>query len=160
MNIILVGPPGSGKGTQAHLIVKNFNLHKVSSGDLLREEIKNSTDIGKTIKSIIDKGLLVSDDIINILVEKILSKKKFYNRIIFDGYPRNLNQARYLDILAKKTHIFASKGEARRMIQSNAVSINKEKITEDFQLSGNDLLNGKYILSQKGKKNYFLIIVS
>ena len=56
--------------------------------------------------------------------------------------------------------VFESKGEARRMIQSNAVSINKEKITEDFQLSGNNLLNGKYILAQKGKKNYFLIIVA
>jgi len=65
-----------------------------------------------------------------------------------------------LDIVAEKTQIFASKGEARRMIQSNAVSINKEKITEDFQLSKKDLLNGKYILAQKGKKNYFLIIVS
>ncbi len=64
-----------------------------------------------------------------------------------------------LDIVAEKTQIFASKGEARRMIKSNAVSINKEKITEDIQLSENDLLNGKYILAQKGKKNYFLIII-
>ena len=65
-----------------------------------------------------------------------------------------------LGVLAEKAPIFASKGEARRMIQSNAVSINKEKITEDFQLSKNNLLNGKYILAQKGKKNYFLIIVA
>jgi len=65
-----------------------------------------------------------------------------------------------LDIVAEKTQIFASKGEARRMISSNAVSINKEKITEDFQITANDLLNGKYILAQKGKKHYFLIIVS
>jgi len=65
-----------------------------------------------------------------------------------------------LDILAEKTQVFDSKGEARRMMQSNAVSINKEKITEDFQISVNDLLNGKYILAQKGKKNYFFIIVS
>ena len=65
-----------------------------------------------------------------------------------------------LDVLASKTQVFSSKGEARRMIKSNAVSINKEKITEDFQLSENNLLNKKYILAQKGKKNYFLIIVS
>ena len=65
-----------------------------------------------------------------------------------------------LDIVAEKTQIFTSKGEARRMIKSNAVSINKEKITEAVQLSENDLLNGKYILAQKGKKNYFLIIVA
>ena len=64
-----------------------------------------------------------------------------------------------LDVLAEKTAVFESKGEARRMIQSNAVSINQEKITEYFQLSGDNLLNGKYILAQKGKKNYFLIIV-
>ena len=65
-----------------------------------------------------------------------------------------------LDIVVEKTQIFSSKGEARRMIKSNAVSINKEKITEDFKLSENDLMNGKYILVQKGKKNYFLITVN
>ena len=83
---------------------------------------------------------------------------------VFEGVPQfEMNKADLglgiLDILAEKTQIFASKGEARRMISSNAVSINKEKITEDVQLSENDLLNRKYILAQKGKKNYFLIIV-
>ena len=83
---------------------------------------------------------------------------------VFEGVPQyEMSKADLglgiLDILAEKTQIFASKGEARRMIQSNAVSINQEKITEDFQLSGESLLNGKYILAQKGKKNYFLIIV-
>lgn len=84
---------------------------------------------------------------------------------VFEGVPQfEMNKADLglgiLDILAEKTQIFASKGEARRMIKSNAISINKEKITEDVQLTENDLLNGKYILAQKGKKNYFLIIVS
>lgn len=84
---------------------------------------------------------------------------------VFEGVPQfEMNKANLgleiLEILAEKTKIFASKGEARRMIKSNAVSVNKEKITEDVQLSENDLLNGKYILAQKGKKNYFLIIVS
>ena len=65
-----------------------------------------------------------------------------------------------LDILAEKTKIFNSKGEARRMIQSNAVSVNKEKITETFQLREGHLLNKKYILIQKGKKNYFILIIS
>lgn len=83
---------------------------------------------------------------------------------VFEGVPQfeirktDLSSG-ILDVLAEKTEVFESKGEARRMIKSNAVSINKEKITEDFQLSENDLLNGKYILAQKGKKNYFLIIV-
>ena len=93
MNIILFGPPGAGKGTQAIKIVKNFDLHKVSTGDLLREEIKNNTDLGNKIKSIMDKGILISDNIINDLITKVLSDKKFYNRLIFDGYPRNLEQA-------------------------------------------------------------------
>ena len=84
---------------------------------------------------------------------------------VFEGVPqfeiaKTDLSAGILDVLSEKTQVFASKGEARRMISSNAVSINKEKITEDFQLSENDLLNGKYILAQKGKKNYFLIIVS
>ena len=102
MNIILFGPPGAGKGTQADKIVKNFNLYKVSTGDLLREEIKNNTDLGNKIKSTVDEGLLVSDNIINDLILNILSDKKFYNRLIFDGYPRNLNQAKNLDLLVKK----------------------------------------------------------
>ena len=102
MNIILFGPPGSGKGTQGNKIVKNFNLNKVSTGDLLREEIKKDTNLGNTIKSIIDKGLLVPDDIINALVIKNLSDKRFYNRLVFDGYPRNLEQAKNLDSSLKK----------------------------------------------------------
>ena len=102
MNIILFGPPGAGKGTQADNIVKNFCLHKVSTGDLLRIEINNNTDLGIKIKSKIDQGLLISDDIINNLVDKILFNKKYYNRLIFDGYPRNLNQAKSLELLVKK----------------------------------------------------------
>ena len=102
MNIILFGPPGAGKGTQADKIVKNFNLYKVSSGDLLREEIKKNTNSGNKIKSIIDKGLLVSDNIINDLIIKILSDKKLYHRLIFDGYPRNLEQVINLDTCIKR----------------------------------------------------------
>ena len=72
----MFGPPGAGKGTQADKIVKNFNLYKISTGDLLREEIKNKTALGEKIKSKIDQGLLVSDNIISDLIIKILSKKK------------------------------------------------------------------------------------
>ena len=102
MNIILFGPPGAGKGTQATKIVKKFNLHKVSTGDLLREEIKNNTDLGNKIKSMMDAGSLISDNIINDLITKVISNKKFYNRLIFDGYPRNLKQAKNLDSQIKK----------------------------------------------------------
>ena len=102
MNIILFGPPGAGKGTQATKVVKKFNLHKVSTGDLLREEIKNNTDLGNKIKSMMDAGSLISDNIINDLITKVISNKKFYNRLIFDGYPRNLEQGKNLDSQIKK----------------------------------------------------------
>ena len=102
MNIILFGPPGAGKGTQADNISKSFNLYKISTGDLLRKEIYKKTSLGIKIKSIIDKGSFVPDEIINDLISKILADKKFYNRLIFDGYPRNLVQAENLDILFKK----------------------------------------------------------
>ena len=102
MNIILFGPPGAGKGTQPDNLVKDFNLQKVSTGDLLRNEIKINSPLGLKIKSIIDKGQLVSDDIIDSLVDKILSNKNFYNRLIFDGVPRNLNQVKILNNLLLK----------------------------------------------------------
>ena len=104
MNIILFGPPGAGKGTQASNLVKGLKLYKISTGDLLRKEIKDCTVLGKEIKSIIDKGLLVSDKIINDLLKIILSDNKFNNRLIFDGYPRNLNQAKELDLLLKRNN--------------------------------------------------------
>ena len=102
MNIVLFGPPGAGKGTQANNLADEFNFFKISTGDLLRKEIKEKSSLGIKIKSIIDKGSLVSDNIIDNLIEKIISSKVYENRLIFDGYPRNLNQAKYLDSLTKK----------------------------------------------------------
>ena len=104
MNIVLLGPPGSGKGTQTENLVKEFNLFKIATGELLREEISNNTYIGKEIKSIIDKGKLAPDELISTFVENILYKKKKYENLIFDGYPRNLNQAQNLDHLIKKNN--------------------------------------------------------
>jgi len=98
----MFGPPGAGKGTQSENLAKDLNLFKVSTGDLLREEVKNKSSLGIKIKNIIDNGLLVSDDIIDNLIEKILSNKNYFNKLIFDGYPRNLNQAKHLDLLTKK----------------------------------------------------------
>ena len=102
MNIVLFGPPGAGKGTQADNLVKNLGLHKISTGDLLRDEVKKKSLLGIKIKTIIDKGEFVPDDIINSFIDKIISNKKFYNRLIFDGYPRNLPQAEYLKNLISK----------------------------------------------------------
>ena len=102
MNIVLFGPPGAGKGTQSDLLVKKFDLFKVSAGDLLRDAVKKKSSLGDVIKSTIDQGSLVPDDIINNLIENIISNKIYFNRIIFDGFPRNLEQAKNLQILMNK----------------------------------------------------------
>ena len=78
MNIILFGPPGAGKGTQGYALAKDFDLFKISTGDLLRDEIKKKSTLGNKIKSLMVQGILVSDDIINNLIENILSNKIFY----------------------------------------------------------------------------------
>ena len=73
MNIVIFGPPGAGKGTQSNFIVKRFQLHQLSTGDLLRNEIKRQTKLGKEISSIINSGNLVSDQIVSDLIEKYIS---------------------------------------------------------------------------------------
>ena len=102
MNIVIFGPPGAGKGTQSKFIAKKFNLYQLSTGDLLRNEIKNKTQLGSEISSIINSGELVSDKIVSDLIEKFISNDKYKNKIIFDGYPRNLLQAKNLDNLLIK----------------------------------------------------------
>ena len=102
MNIVIFGPPGAGKGTQSKFIANKFNLYQLSTGDLLRNEIKNKTQLGSEISSIINSGELVSDEIVSNLIEKFVSNDTYKNQIIFDGYPRTLIQAKNLDDLLKK----------------------------------------------------------
>ena len=99
MNLVIFGPPGAGKGTQSKFIVKKYNLHQLSTGELLRQEIKNKTRLGEKIESIINAGDLVSDEIVSNLIKKFIEDNNYNNRLIFDGYPRNLKQAQNLDRL-------------------------------------------------------------
>ena len=104
MNIILFGPPGAGKGTQGDFLAKSFNLIKISTGDLLRREIKKKSSLGNEIKSTIDKGMFVSDKVVNDLINDVVLEKKNFNKMIFDGYPRNIFQAEFLDSMIKKNN--------------------------------------------------------
>ena len=102
MNLVIFGPPGAGKGTQSKFIAAKFKMFQLSTGEFLRNEITKGTLIGKKISSVINTGALVSDKIVSDLIEKIISDKIYQNRIIFDGYPRNIIQAKNLDNLLKK----------------------------------------------------------
>ena len=104
MNIILFGPPGAGKGTQSKYLVNKLNAFQISTGDLLREEIKKNSDIGKAITNDMKDGKFVSDDIVNKLIEKLISDPQKKNKIIFDGYPRSLSQAQNLEMLLKSSN--------------------------------------------------------
>ena len=104
MNIIVFGPPGAGKGTQAKYLVKKLNSFQISTGDMLREEIKKDTEIGKRIISNMNDGKFVQDEIVNKLLEKIIFDTKKMDRLIFDGYPRTINQAKNLEILLSKSN--------------------------------------------------------
>ena len=99
MNIIIFGPPGAGKGTQAKNIAKKLNSFQISTGDMLREEIKKDTDIGKKIINNMNNGKFVDDDIVNKLLKNIVFDNTKKNRLIFDGYPRTINQAKNLEKL-------------------------------------------------------------
>ena len=122
MNIILFGPPGAGKGTQAKYLVKKLNGYQISTGDILREEIKKNTDIGKKIINNMNDGKFVSDDIVNSILKSHIFDHNKKEKLIFDGYPRSLSQAKNLDLLLndsnqKIDHIFF-------------LNVNKETIVE------------------------------
>ena len=104
MNLILFGPPGAGKGTQAKYLVKKLNNFQISTGEMLRNEIQKNSLIGKEIINDMNHGRFVSDEIVNSLIEKILSDPKKKNRLIFDGYPRSLSQAKNLENLLEKNN--------------------------------------------------------
>ena len=103
MNIIIFGPPGAGKGTQAKYLVKKLNNFQVSTGDMLRDEINKETEIGKKIINIMNDGKFVDDEIVNTLLENVIFDKSKKNKLIFDGYPRTIEQAKNLENLLERS---------------------------------------------------------
>jgi adenylate kinase len=99
VNLILFGPPGAGKGTQSKYLVKKLNGVQISTGDMLREEIKKNSEIGKTIINDMNDGRFVNDEIVNKLIKSVVFDPQKKNKLIFDGYPRSLIQAKNLDLL-------------------------------------------------------------
>jgi len=104
VNLIIFGPPGAGKGTQAKHLVKKLNSFQISTGDMLRDEIKKDTEIGKRIINNMNDGKFVEDEIVNKLLEEIVFDLNKMNKLIFDGYPRTINQAKNLESLLKKSN--------------------------------------------------------
>ena len=99
MNLILFGPPGAGKGTQAKYLVKKLNNLQISTGDMLRNEIQKDSEIGKKIINDMSDGKFISDDIVNKLIKDVIFDPQKKNKLIFDGYPRSLSQAKNLNLL-------------------------------------------------------------
>ena len=104
INLVLFGPPGAGKGTQAIFLARKFNLVHLSTGDLLRQEIADQTDLGRIADEIMSKGELVPDSIVIAMIESKLKKPKTTVGFIFDGFPRTVPQAQALDQLLRKHH--------------------------------------------------------
>lgn len=102
LNIILFGPPGAGKGTQAIKLSEKYKLIHISTGDLLRAEVKAGTDLGNAAKQLMDNGILVSDEIVTGMIDSKISKNLTANGFIFDGFPRTTTQAESLDKLLSK----------------------------------------------------------
>ncbi len=128
MNIILFGPPGSGKGTQAAFLVEHFGLVHISTGDLFRYALKNKTDLGRKAKSYMDKGQLVPDEItIAMLREKVLSEANAKG-FIFDGFPRTITQAESLDKLVA--------AQGRRIDLLLSLEVDEEEIVKRLLLRG------------------------
>ena len=155
MNVIIFGPPGSGKGTQSQNLVNKFNLHQVSTGDLLRLEIKEKSEIGKKIEKIIEQGDFVKDNIVNELLNRVITNPKYKNRIVFDGYPRNINQAETLEVMLNSNNqsinFILFLNVSREIIEKRILG---RIICEKCNKTMNEYFNEKEILNHECGKNY------
>ena len=125
MNIILFGPPGAGKGTQSKYLEKKLNNFQVSTGDMLRDEIKKETEIGKKIISYMDDGKFVDDEIVNKLMKNVIFDPQKKGKLIFDGYPRTLDQAKNLDMWLSESN--------QKLDFIFYLNVNKDKIVKRIE---------------------------
>ena len=157
MNIILFGPPGAGKGTQAQFIVKKYNYFQLSTGDLLRNETKKNSELGNKIEAIISKGNFVSDEVVNKLLKETILNLKFRDRIIFDGYPRSIDQAKNLEIILEefnqKIELIISLNVPREIIKKRIIG----RITCDkCNLTLNEFFNKEEIKLHPCGQEFFI----
>ena len=157
MNIILFGPPGAGKGTQAQFIVTKYNYFQLSTGDLLRTAVKKKSLLGNEIEKLISKGKFVSDEVVNDLLRESINNLKFRDRIIFDGYPRTIDQAKNLDMILKnfsqKIDLIISLNVEREIIEKRIIG----RVTCDkCNLTLNEFFNKEEIKFHPCGQNYFI----
>tara|TARA_B100000767_G_scaffold117737_1_gene112444 strand:- start:884 stop:1447 length:564 start_codon:yes stop_codon:yes gene_type:complete len=153
VNIILFGPPGAGKGTQAKYLVKKLNSFQISTGDMLRNEIKKNSEIGKKIFNDMNDGKFVNDEIVNSLIKSVLFDPQNKNRLIFDGYPRTLSQAKNLDLLLENSNqkidfIFFLNVEKNTIVKR----IEKRKILEKRSDDDSNIILKRYDTYMKATK--------
>ena len=132
MNLILFGPPGAGKGTQARYLVDKLNAFQISTGDILRNEIKKNTEIGKKIINDMNSGKFISDEIVNSLIKDYIFDPQKKTKLIFDGYPRSLSQAKNLEKMLEDSnqmidYVFFLNVDKKTIIER----IKKRKILEN-----------------------------
>jgi len=121
-NLVLFGTPGSGKGTQSVKIAKEYNLGHISTGDIFRNEIKNKTELGLKVKSLIENGILVPDELLIAILENAMNKFNGVNGFVFDGFPRTIHQAEELD------ELLASRNDCVSMVL--ALEVNNSEILQ------------------------------
>jgi len=154
VKIILLGPPGAGKGTQAEFLCREFNIPHISTGNILREAINAGTELGTKAKSLMDEGILVSDEVIVGVVVERIAQKDCESGFLFDGYPRTIPQAKALDINSVEINlvieikvpddVIVSRMSGRRVHLSSGrnyhVDFNPPKVADVDDLTGEALI--------------------